>query len=112
MEKSGEHAMPVQLFTPALVQADQLVPLSTEKYMLPLSAAAAILKKSGVEVIPHQFLLPALVKAVHVIPLSLDMYMLPPFRVAAMYRKSGEAVTPYQLPVEVTGVDIAAVLDG
>jgi hypothetical protein len=32
MEKSGEHAIPFQYFTPALVQADQLVPPSTEKY--------------------------------------------------------------------------------
>jgi hypothetical protein len=73
MKKSGEHAMPVQPFTPALVQADQLAPPSREKYILSFPTVAASLVKSGVEVIPHQLLLPAPVKAVHVTPLSLDM---------------------------------------
>jgi hypothetical protein len=110
MEKSGEHAMPVQLFTPALVQADQLAPPLIEKYIVLPYTVAASLAKSGVEVMPHQLLLPAPVMAVHVTPLSLDMYILPPFTIAAMYRKSGDTVTPYQLPE--TGVDMAAVLDG
>jgi hypothetical protein len=72
-EKSGEHAIPVHCFTPALVQAVQLAPPSTEKYKLSPTDAAASLVKSGVEVILAQSLLPALVIAVHVAPLSLDM---------------------------------------
>jgi hypothetical protein len=73
MEKSDEHAMPLQFFTPAVVQVDQVVPPLREKYILPLMTAAASLVKSGLEVIPNQFLLLAPVMAVHVTPLSLDM---------------------------------------
>jgi hypothetical protein len=73
MEKSGEHAIPLQFFTPALVQADQLVPPSREKYKLPLLTVAASLVKSGVEVTAHQLLLPAPVMADHVTPPSLDL---------------------------------------
>jgi hypothetical protein len=108
MEKSGEHAIPVQAVTPA--QADQLAPPSTEKYILPLGTVAASLVKSGVEAIPPQFLLPAPAMAVHVTPLSLDLYTLPPDIVAAIFLKSGEAAIPCQLPE--TGADMVAVLDG
>ena len=110
MEKSGEQAIPHQFLTPALVQADQLVPPFTEKYMLLPHTVAASLAKSGVEVIETQFLLPALVLAVHVTPLSVDMYIEPPNIVAAMYRKSGEAVMPCQSPL--VGVETVTVVDG
>jgi hypothetical protein len=73
MEKSGEHAIPNQYFTPALVQADQLVPPSKEKYMLPSKTVAASLLKLGVDAIPCQLLLPAATLAAHVTPLSLDL---------------------------------------
>ncbi len=73
MEKSGEHAIPAHPFCPALVQADQLTPPFTEKYMLPYKTVAASLAKSGVEVIPRQLQIPAPVIAVQVTPLSLDL---------------------------------------
>jgi hypothetical protein len=72
MEKSGEHVIPLQIFTPELVQADQIAPPLTEKYILALMAVAASLEKSDTEVIPYHCSFPAPVRAVQLMPLSLD----------------------------------------
>jgi hypothetical protein len=111
MEKSGEHAIPIQYSCGAVEKVDQLTPPSTEKYIVAArGTVAASLVKSGVEATPCHSRLPAPVMAVHVTPLSLDLKILPPFRVAAIFLKSGEAVTPNHSPP--LGVVIDAVLDG
>ncbi len=71
-EKSGEQAIPLQVFTPAVVQEDQLTPPSTVKRMLVPMAVAANLVKSGVEAIPYHCSFPAPVMAVQTAPPLLD----------------------------------------
>jgi hypothetical protein len=109
MEKSGEHVIPYQLRTPALVQEDHALPPSTETCILPFQTVAASLLKSREDAKNRQVRLPALVLLAQVTPLSLDMYIEPSI-VAAKERKSGEAVKPHQSPL--SGLEITTTLDG